>query len=102
MGLGQRARGGAGLLSVFCSSASLLIQEYAAVEARLNLEDYFGRVAPEDSFVYSLDDDAPDDNAIALARDDGRMMLGTWQGIFLLEDRRRPTPRHIALHLVGE
>jgi secondary thiamine-phosphate synthase enzyme len=105
----------AGLLTLFCrhTSASLLIQENAALEARVDLEDYFARIAPEDHLAYSHDDEGPDDmpshlraaltqTQLSIPVDDGRMMLGTWQGIYLFEHRRRPTLRHIALHLVGE
>lgn len=106
---------GAGLLTLFCrhTSASLLIQENAALEARLDLEDYFKRIAPEDPLAYSHDDEGPDDmpshlraaltqTQLSVPVDGGRMLLGTWQGVYLFEHRLRPTPRHIALHLLGE
>jgi len=104
-----------GLLTLFCrhTSASLLIQENAAPAARRDLEAYFARVAPEDSALYEHDDEGPDDmpahlrvaltqTQLSIPVAQGRMMLGTWQGIYLFEHRRDPPPRQIALHLVGE
>lgn len=104
-----------GLLTLFCrhTSASLLIQENAAPAARKDLEDYFARVAPEDPSAYTHNDEGPDDmpahlrsaltaTQLAVPVQDRRMLLGTWQGIFLFEHRRAPHRREIALHLVGD
>jgi secondary thiamine-phosphate synthase enzyme len=103
-----------GLLTMFIrhTSASLLIQENAAPAARRDLERYFAGVAPE-SDAYEHDDEGPDDMpahlrsaltqvqlSIPLAA--GRLQLGTWQGIYLFEHRRKPVPRSVALHLMGE
>jgi secondary thiamine-phosphate synthase enzyme len=103
-----------GLLTLFCrhTSASLLIQENAAPAARRDLEAYFARIAPENG-SYAHDDEGPDDmpahlrsaltnTHLAIPVQDGRMMLGTWQGIYLFEHRREPPPRQVALHLIGE
>lgn len=103
-----------GLLTVFCrhTSASLLIQENAAPAARRDLEAYFARVAPEDG-VYEHDDEGPDDmpahlraaltqSQLSIPVQDGSLVLGRWQGIFLFEHRRNTPERQIALHLVGE
>jgi len=102
-----------GLLTVFCrhTSASLLIQENAAPEVRTDLEAYFARIAPE-SREYLHDDEGPDDMPahlrtaltqvqLAIPLIDGRLALGTWQGIYLFEHRRRPHRRTLALHLIG-
>ena len=104
----------AGLLTVFCrhTSASLLIQENAAPAARRDLEAYFARIAPE-SGAYEHDDEGPDDmpahlrtaltqTQLSIPVQDGRMLLGTWQGVYLFEHRRKPGARTIALHLIGE
>ena len=106
---------GQGLLTLFCrhTSASLLIQENAAPDARADLEDYFARIAPEDPHAYAHDDEGPDDmpahlraalTAVQLSIPvvAGRLALGTWQGIYLFEHRRRPHRRSLALHLLGE
>lgn len=102
-----------GLLTIFCrhTSASLLIQENAAPEVRTDLEAYFARIAPE-SREYLHDDEGPDDMPahlrtaltqvqLSIPLIDGRLALGTWQGIYLFEHRRRPHRRTLALHLIG-
>jgi len=104
-----------GLLTLFCrhTSASLLIQENAAPAARRDLERYFERIAPEDGAAYEHDDEGPDDmpahlrsaltqTQLAVPVDGGRLMLGTWQGIYLFEHLRQPRPRQVVLHLVGD
>ena len=104
----------AGLLTLFCrhTSASLLIQENAAPAARRDLERFFGGIAPE-STMYEHDEEGADDmpahlrtaltaTHLSVPVSDGRMMLGTWQGIYLFEHRRRPSPRQVVLHLLGE
>jgi secondary thiamine-phosphate synthase enzyme len=103
-----------GLLTIFCrhTSASLVIQENAAPAARRDLERYFARIAPE-SADYEHDDEGPDDmpahlraaltNAqLTIPLIDGALALGTWQGVYLFEHRRRPHRRTLALHLIGE
>jgi secondary thiamine-phosphate synthase enzyme len=103
-----------GLLTIFCrhTSASLLIQENAAPAAARDLEAYFERLAPEGG-PYEHDDEGPDDmpahlrsaltaTQLSIPVRDGRLVLGTWQGVFLFEHRARPHQREIALHLVGE
>ena len=110
------ARGMAeGLLTLFCrhTSASLLIQENAAREVRADIEAYFARIAPEDPEAYAHDDEGADDMPahlrtaltqvqISIPLIGGRLALGTWQGIYLFEHRRRPHRRTVALHLLGE
>src|SRR4051794_33652520 len=103
-----------GLLTLFCrhTSASLIIQENAAPAARRDLEAFFAHVAPEGG-PYEHDDEGPDDmpahlrsaltaTQLSIPVGNGRLLLGTWQGIFLFEHRRTPPMREIALHLVGE
>ena len=103
-----------GLLTLFCrhTSASLLIQENAAPSARRDLERYFTALAPE-SGTYEHDDEGPDDmpahlrtaltqTQLSIPLQDGKLVLGTWQGIYLFEHRRDTPVRQIALHLIGE
>jgi len=105
----------AGLLTVFCrhTSASLLIQENAAAEVRADLEAFFEHIAPEDPTRYAHDDEGPDDMPahlrtaltpvqLGIPVAGGRMLLGTWQGIYLFEHRRHGQARQVALHLIGE
>lgn len=102
-----------GLLTVFIrhTSASLLIQENAAPAAKRDLERYFAQVAPE-SDAYEHDDEGSDDmpahlraaltaTSLSIPLMAGRLALGTWQGLYLFEHRRRPHARELALHLIG-
>ncbi len=102
-----------GLLTVFCrhTSASLLIQENADPDVHRDLEDYFAALAPQ-SRAYRHQDEGPDDMRahlraaltqvqLSIPLIDGRLALGTWQGIYLFEHRDRPHRREVALHLLG-
>src|SRR5687767_6145193 len=104
-----------GLLTLFCrhTSASLLIQENAAPEVRTDIEAWIARLAPEDPAAYAHRDEGPDDMPahlrtiltqvqLAIPLSGGRLALGTWQGLYLFEHRRRPHRRSLALHLIGE
>lgn len=103
-----------GLLTALCrhTSASLTINENAAPAVQRDLVAWLDRVAPE-SGLYDHDDEGPDDMpahlkatltgvSLSVPVQDGALMLGTWQGIFLVEHRARPHTRDIALHLSGE
>jgi secondary thiamine-phosphate synthase enzyme len=104
-----------GLLTIFCqhTSASLLVQENAAPEVRRDLEAFFKSLAPEDPDRYEHDDEGPDDMPahlrtaltqvqLSIPLLERRLVLGTWQGIYLFEHRHRPHERQVVLHLVGE
>jgi secondary thiamine-phosphate synthase enzyme len=103
-----------GLLTIFCrhTSASLLIQENAAAAVRDDLEAFFEQIAPEDPARYAHDDEGPDDMPahlraaltgvqLSIPVIEGRLQLGTWQGVYVFEHRRRPHRRELALHLIG-
>ena len=103
-----------GLLTLFCrhTSASLLIQENAAPAVQRDLEKFFDELAPEGDGLYEHDDEGLDDMPAHLKTAltqvqlsvpvmGGKLMLGTWQGIYLFEHRARPSQREIVLHLVG-
>jgi secondary thiamine-phosphate synthase enzyme len=104
-----------GLLTLFVrhTSASLLIQENADPAVRGDLDRFFARLVPDGDPLFRHDDEGPDDMpahvrtaltavslAIPVAR--GRLVLGTWQGIYLWEHRLRPHRREVAAHLLGE
>jgi len=104
-----------GTVTVFVqhTSASLVIMENADPSARRDLEMFFEKLVPENTpwFVHTLEgpDDMPSHIRMALTRTsevitilNGRMTLGTWQGIFLFEHRRAPHHRQIAVSVVGE
>lgn len=110
----QRQQVQTGLLTVFCrhTSASLLIQENADPTVRVDLQTYFDRIAPEDG-PYQHDSEGPDDMPahlktaltqvqLSIPVVNGRLVLGTWQGVYLFEHRTRPHRREIVLHLIGE
>ena len=102
-----------GLLTLFCrhTSASLLIQENASPAVLRDLATFFAGLVREDA-GYAHDDEGPDDmpahirtaltqTSLQVPVLDGRMRLGTWQGLYLFEHRRRPHRREIALHVIG-
>jgi secondary thiamine-phosphate synthase enzyme len=104
-----------GLLTLFCrhTSASLLIQENADPDVQTDLEAFFAALAPEDADRYVHKIEGPDDmpahirtaltqTHLAIPVEDGRMALGTWQGIYLFEHRKAPHRREIVAHLIGE
>ncbi|NNM30373.1 MAG: YjbQ family protein, partial [Akkermansiaceae bacterium] len=104
-----------GTVTVFVrhTSASLVIMENADPSARRDLEEYFERLVPEDTpyFIHTMEgpDDMPSHIRMALTRTSevipvvkGRMVLGTWQGIFLFEHRRAPHTRRIVVSVTGE
>src|ERR1700704_2029313 len=104
-----------GVVTIFCrhTSASLLIQENADPDVQTDLENFFEEIAPEDGqrYVHKTEglDDMPAHIRTALSQTQlaipvasGRIVLGTWQGIYLFEHRRAPHRREIVLHLLGE
>ena len=105
----------AGLLTLYIphTSASLLIQENASPDVRRDLDAFLRRLVPEDVALYRHNDEGPDDmpahiksaltqTQLTIPVTDGRLQLGTWQGIFLLEHRASPHRRSLVLTLVGE
>jgi secondary thiamine-phosphate synthase enzyme len=94
------------------TSASLIIYENADPSARTDLHEFFERLVPEDQdyFIHTDEgsDDMPSHLRMVLTRTSevipvaqGRMLLGTWQGIFVFEHRRAPHPRTLAVSVVG-
>lgn len=103
-----------GTVTVFVqhTSCSLALMENAAPSARRDLENFFERLVPEDA-DYEHDDEGADDSTshirMVLTQSsetipivDGKMQLGTWQGIFLFEHRRDSHRRRIHLTMIGE
>ena len=104
-----------GLLSVYCrhTSASLVIQENADPDVIRDLEAFFKRLVAEDPKLYRHTAEGADDmpahirsaltqTTLTIPVAGGRMTLGTWQGIYLFEHRRRPHKRELVVHLMGE
>jgi secondary thiamine-phosphate synthase enzyme len=104
-----------GLLTLFIrhTSASLLIQENADPDVQADLERFLDRLVPDGDALFRHRSEGPDDmpahvrsalTAVQLSVPllDGRLALGTWQGIYLFEHRRAPHERQVVLHLLGE
>ena len=104
-----------GTVTVFCrhTSCSLVIMENADPSARRDLEAFIDRLVPENdphfTHTYEGADDMPSHIKMALTRTaeiipfaNGRLCLGTWQGVFLWEHRSRSYERHIVLSFQGE
>ena len=104
-----------GLLTLFIrhTSASLLVTENADPEVRADLERFLARLVADGDPLFRHVDEGPDDmpahvrsaltaTQLAVPLVDGRLALGTWQGIFVWEHRRRPHDREVVLHLVGD
>ena len=104
-----------GLLTLFVrhTSASLLIQENADPDVRLDLERFFLRLVKDDDPLFQHRSEGPDDMpahvraaltqtqlSIPVAR--GALCLGTWQGLYLYEHRTAPHARRVVLHYLGE
>ncbi len=105
----------AGLLTAFVqhTSCSLVIQENADPDVTLDMKDFFEKLVPEADTFYRHTTEGPDDmtshiraaltqTSLAVPLINGRMALGTWQGLYLFEHRVRPHVRHVVLHLLGE
>jgi secondary thiamine-phosphate synthase enzyme len=91
----------------------LLIQETADPTVKLDLENFFARLAPDGDALYEHDMEGPDDMPahirsaltpvnLSIPLSGGRLALGTWQGIYLWEHRTHPHRRQISLHIIGE
>ena len=104
-----------GILTIFAqhTSCSLFVMENADPTARRDLEEFFDRLVPENSDYFEHDsegvDDMPSHIRMVLTHSsetipvaEGRMQLGTWQGIFLFEHRRASHRRRIVVTVMGE
>lgn len=103
-----------GLCTVFIchTSASLTIQENADPSARRDLESWLNRLVPEGDRLYTHTAEGADDmpshikailtaTSLSIPISAGRMVLGTWQGIYLWEHRRSPHRRRVVVHVSG-
>jgi len=100
-----------GLCTVFVrhTSASLLIQENADPDVRRDLEAFLARLVPEGDPLYRHVTEGPDDmpahvraaltqTSLSIPIANGALALGTWQGVYLWEHRREPSPRSLVVH----
>jgi len=108
-------QGGSGLCHLFVqhTSCSLILTENVSPEVWADLETLMGRTAPDGDPAYRHDDEGPDDMAahfrtvvaghdLSIPYQDGRLMLGTWQGIFLWEHRHHPHSRRVVVTFLPE
>lgn len=108
----QRSGCGDGLCTVFIrhTSASLTIQENADPSASRDLAAWFNRLVPEGDPLYTHNAEGPDDmpahvkaaltaTSLSIPIAAGRLGLGTWQGIYVWEHRRRGGPRQVLVHV---
>ncbi|MGH9626690.1 MAG: secondary thiamine-phosphate synthase enzyme YjbQ [Bryobacteraceae bacterium] len=103
-----------GLLTLFIqhTSCSLVIQENADEDVQHDLRDFFERLVPEDGEGYRHTIEGPDDmtshiraalthTSLSIPLISGKLALGTWQGLYVFEHRRRPHQRRVVLQLAG-
>lgn len=111
----SRQGAGDGLLTVFIqhTSASLLIQENADPDVQTDLDRFLSRLVKDGDPIFEHTTEGPDDMAahvraaltqtqLSIPVIDGRMALGTWQGIYVFEHRHAPHTRRVVLHYLGQ
>ena len=100
-------------LSIQHTSASLIVQENADPDVQTDLLNYFDNLAPMNNKLYTHTTEGKDDmpahiksaltnNQIALSIKNGKLLLGTWQGIYLFEHRLNPQTRIVIHHYLGD
>lgn len=100
-------------LQIRHTSASLLVQENADPDVRVDLEAFMKRLIPDGDRLYIHTAEGPDDMPahvrsaltcvnLSIPFQNGRLGLGTWQGIYLWEHRHHPHRRNVTLHFIGE
>ena len=100
-------------LSIQHTSASLIVQENADPDVQTDLINYFNKLAPMDNSLYTHTAEGKDDmpahikssltnNQITLSVKNGKLILGTWQGLYLFEHRLANQSRKIMFHFLGD
>ena len=100
-------------LSILHTSASLIVQENADSDVQTDLINYFNKLVPMDKKLYIHTTEGKDDmpahiksaltnNQISLSIQNGKLLIGTWQGIYLFEHRLENHSRIIIHHFIGE
>ena len=104
-----------GLCSLYIkhTSASLIIQENADPAVLKDIESFFSRIAPEDESLYEHNSEGPDDmpahirslltnTSLSIPIINSKLVLGTWQGIYLYDHRNRGYVRKVIVNIMGE
>ena len=100
-------------LSIQHTSASIVVQENADPDVQIDLINYFDKLAPMDNKLYVHTTEGKDDmpahiksaltnNQVSLSIKDQKLLLGTWQGLYLFEHRLNPQDRKIIHHFIGD
>ena len=100
-------------LNIQHTSASLIVQENADPDVQTDLINYFNKLAPMDDSFYTHSTEGKDDmpahikssltnNQITLSIKNGKLILGTWQGLYLFEHRLANQSRKIMFHFLGD
>ena len=100
-------------LSIQHTSASLIVQENADPDVQVDLTNYFDKLVPMNNELYAHTIEGKDDmpahiksaltnNQISLSIKDGKLLLGTWQGLYLFEHRTKNQLRVIIHHFIGD
>ena len=100
-------------INILHTSASLVIQENADSDVLYDLKNFFEKLVPMNNKLYKHTTEGKDDmpahikssltnNQISLSVENGELLLGTWQGIYLFEHRLNPQTRTIIHHFLGE
>ena len=100
-------------LNIQHTSASLIVQENADPDVQTDLINYFNKLAPMDNSLYTHTTEGKDDmpahikssltnNQITLSVNNGKLILGTWQGLYLFEHRLANQSRKIMFHFLGD
>lgn len=104
-----------GLVTIFIqhTSASLTVQENADPDVIRDLNEFFARLVRENESWYRHTSEGPDDmpshiraaltqTQVSIPLQNGRLVLGTWQGVYVFEHRARPHQRDVIVHAIGE
>ncbi len=104
-----------GLVTIYIkhTSASLIIQENADTDVLRDIENFFDKLVPMDESKYIHNSEGADDmpahikslltnTQLSVPMKNKKLVLGTWQGIFLFEHRLEPHDRSIEIHIIGE
>ena len=100
-------------VNILHTSASLVIQENADSEVLEDLENFFDKLVPMDKKLYKHIDEGKDDmpahirsaltnNQLTISLKNKKLMLGTWQGLYLFEHRLTEHSRTLSHHLIGD
>ena len=109
----QKIKNGILNINIMHTSASLIIQENADPDVLYDLKNYFDKLVPMDNKLYIHTTEGKDDmpahiksaltnNQISLSLKDGKLLLGTWQGLYLFEHRLAKHNRKVIHHFIGE